>query len=453
MTTILTQGVIAGDLIDRGQDSDGNPTTAKVLDMIIDENTRSIAAGHGQKIYAVKGNHEELFLNAMAEIQRNDSSDEATECFLYNGGDWLFADSIIRNECLSIIQNYRTIKEPTDDDTALYLAFMKPYLNQIKEAYRLQYTDPTSTTPHTLIDKLTIYQQYMTDLPCILKVNDIDPLLVGHSQIALTDRAINEKCDSNKLTLTNQEKQSLLWTRPDKFSRLYRTEKSIPVFCGHNILQLDASDEDGDEPVIPVREDTNHINLDGGAYLTKNILLVNFTQKTVDVIPGRGSVQNPTLVYHANEIQDHLKNTPFARLIFAIQKQPTPQKIDDALIRFINRQENVEHKTVKEKKELYLNALKHLCDPLNPKITVECQQQLALYLLKKPAHLLKKERDLFRFTHSNETDSMHQMIKMLLPATAYQTRLNGVLFTKAIDIEEDNVVIETISRHGSKHWP
>lgn len=186
--------IIAGDLIDRGTDSAGTPTTANVLDMIISENEESIAAGRGQKIYAIKGNHEDMFLNAMAEIQAEEAgTGRATINFLENGGDWIFASQQNRARLKSVIAAFRKNTEPTAAEKEAYNTAMEGFFNIIKEGYREQYINKTLNRRAKLIKKLDIYRQYINDLPSIIKVDDMDPLLVGHSEIVLSDDVIDEK--------------------------------------------------------------------------------------------------------------------------------------------------------------------------------------------------------------------------------------------------------------------
>lgn len=153
---------------------------------------------------------------------------------------------------------------------------------------------------------------------------------------------------------------------------------------------------------------------------------------------------------HASEIHKHLDS---CRLTPALESNITAEGIDRAIMSFIEQKDLNKTMSIKEKKEMYLKTLTRLCYKENPRITVELQKQLAHHLLNSPKHLLKQERDLFRSSHSNETDSMHQMIK-LLPGTSYKVRYNGIIFKKAVDITQDGEnESHTISRHGSKYWP
>lgn len=276
----------------------------------------------------------------------------------------------------------------------------------------------------------------------------MEPLLVGHSEIVLSDDVIDEKIRTGQLTLNADEKSHLFWTRPGEFSkRSGRNQNSTPVFCGHNTLR-DTSYR-GEEPV---RSATNHINLDGSAYHTKNFLLVNFTQNSAAVIPASGIRVDSVLNEHASAIRKHLdsyKRTP------ALGSNMTAEGIDGAIMSFIEQKDLNKTMSIKEKKQMYLKTLTRLCYNENPKITPELQKQLAHHLLNSPKHLLKQERDLLRLSHSNETNSMHQMIKLLLnQSEAYKVR-QGIIFKTPVDIttQDDQHVSHTISRHGSKYWP
>jgi hypothetical protein len=88
---------------------------------------------------------------------------------------------------------------------------------------------------------------------------------------------------------------------------------------------------------------------------------------------------------------------------------------------------------LKAKKTEYLELLtEHLAG-----LTPEFKKDFALYLLNKTDHVLKKERHFFRFyNYSNQTLSMHQVVKLLL------SRENNLVQDNQFDIGEHH-----FSRH------
>ena len=85
-----------------------------------------------------------------------------------------------------------------------------------------------------------------------------------------------------------------------------RDHTSRLVIVGHNII--DEPDSSSSTPALPVRSDTNHINLDGGAYFTKGFLRFNVTDDQIDIVGTNISEENqPLLHYGQTEIAAHIR--------------------------------------------------------------------------------------------------------------------------------------------------
>src|SRR3990167_4794961 len=191
---------------------------------------------------AVRGNHEEMFMKYIRARRKNHNNESLTgneegdiRCFIRNGGDWA------EKEALKDLESI--------------------------EAY---------------IDKL----------PYILKITPPgdSAFLVCHADMSfLSDDKLQDK-----MTLFFPTKEILTWAR-EKGSEVafssytkVRTKGSRPVYCGHNIT-LNPGEE-------TVREDTNHVNLDFGAYQGVPLVGVEHPNKAMvfgNFTPPKNKTKHP----------------------------------------------------------------------------------------------------------------------------------------------------------------
>ena len=289
--------IVAGDLIDRGE-KNCVPTSALVLDKIMAHNAQGKS-----KIYVIRGNHEEDFLTVMdmiknlAQLRKQDERAPVPPevsvmltTFIGNGGGWIFkAESSQEKARQMKFRNYSACK----DD-----AYARPALDEIYRMFRQG--DPLDL----LMPNCGAYEAYVCTLPYIIKVDSEDnPVLVAHADLPLSDEALSEKMLGG-IDLTMHEIEHITGARVCDFSAT-RTEESVLVYCGHNII-----DEEGStrrDPALPVRKSTHHINLDGVSYFTEGQLLVNHTEHLVEVV---GVIADPgsqaLLDYAQKTIQEYI---------------------------------------------------------------------------------------------------------------------------------------------------
>ena len=291
--------VIVGDLIDRGQNEHYHPSSAQVLTTIMDLNAAPL--GEGPRVYAIKGNHEVYFLDVMRLLRKNDPSSpkdddiETLMRFVSNGGAWAFKHPVAnKNEAL---QNWCCHYSFGSN-----LVRSEPYVRQFIRSMLL-----SETTGDYLIEGIEKYEGYISSLPFLIKIVDGENIAwVAHSDLTLSDEALDAKIERN-VGLDALEISHVTEARPGGFGPSARTSTSSLVYCGHNII--DTPSEKETNPANPVRKNTNHVNLDGGAYYTKGLLLVNHTNSTVTLV---GETINPEylglLNYAKEEIQGHLSS-------------------------------------------------------------------------------------------------------------------------------------------------
>ncbi len=285
--------IVAGDLIDRGETPACKPTSALVLDRIMAQALKVDVP----KIYAIRGNHEEDFLTMMAMLKNLAALRAADERvrmpvdmksflvnFIGNGGGWIFReDTSGAPERQMKFRNY-AVSGRSDP-------YVKIALDEIDLMFRQG--DPLDL----LKPECSAYEAYIQSLPYIIKIDSEDnPVLVAHADLPLSDVALDEKIASGT-DLTPPEIMHITGARVREFSTT-RTADSVVVYCGHNII--DEESDTGPHPALPVREATNHINLDGGSYFTHGQLLVNHTQHGVEVV-GEVEEHSQALLAFAQE--------------------------------------------------------------------------------------------------------------------------------------------------------
>ena len=280
--------IIAGDLIDRGQQRQG-PSSALVLDRIMALN--SAPAGNGPRVHAIKGNHEQYFLDALTLLRKPtpfSSKDLQTMMrFVMNGGGWILKDPGGKNRDLQAwCHEYAFRRAPTSEGVVRYFIIKM-----------LESPNPFDFVIHNIGE----YEAYVRALPYIIKVVENEKMAwVAHADLPLTDEELDDRIESGE-GLSFEEIKYITEARPEHFGSR-RNAESIVVFCGHNIIDEPwSSASQGYFPALPVREETHHINLDVGAYFTRGLLLMNFTHSVAEIVVSSISTQNGSLLTYARD--------------------------------------------------------------------------------------------------------------------------------------------------------
>ena len=235
---------LVGDLTDRGPDS------IAIIDMIIAKNEGKVPP----MIYAVKGNHEEMLLDAINVLLDKDNSNlDKLLTFLYNGGEWIFKNEEDKLKIKSFI-------EPEFDKSGL-----KSYVESLiakENSYDLSV--------------LTRIKEFIEPLPYIIRVGESkqeNPFIVCHADLPFNDNVLDAMIFIGA-DLDDEQKNYLVWARQNNFGNYGRNSNSIRTYVGHNILEY-VNDA--------VRSTTNTINLDFGAYDTGSLVVVNHTSPQVTI--------------------------------------------------------------------------------------------------------------------------------------------------------------------------
>lgn len=208
--------VFAGDLLDRGFDS---PGVIKAIQTAMEQ---------GEKVYAIRGNHEDMFLKYMqVKDQEGERAANFRNHYFKNGGDWV---NYCSNETLAEIQAF---------------LMTLPYLIHVRK-----HSDGEA------------------------RFNVI------HAAMPFTDTELEDKIQRGDLTLSEEDIFYATWARLcDKTLTRQRGDfNSIPVICGH--------DKNGPR----IRKD-NSINLDNGCFECKHLLVLNMKDGTCKVFDKHGLLE------------------------------------------------------------------------------------------------------------------------------------------------------------------
>lgn len=247
---------IVGDLFDKGKDPEA-------VFQLLQAHTN---------IYVTRGNHEDLLLNAC----RPEATADEIKGFLLNGGQWVLEKNTA--EATWIENDIQEQKKKWDIQRDLTPEDFLDKKNHLKQLFLK--APKIAVLPDIL--------QYVAHLPYIIQVGEADDdngFIVCHADLPISDPEL--QCFVNGQTkLSFWQREHITWARaPDPsdeynengpyFAVNKRNNQSMPVFCGHSIVHK-VSD--------CIRTNTNHINLDLGAYLSNCFILVNHTKGLAEAI-------------------------------------------------------------------------------------------------------------------------------------------------------------------------
>ncbi len=295
--------IIVGDLADRGESEPNNPTSAQILDTLIEY--KNSPTGTHPQIYCVKGNHEMdllLMLHLLVHEPSAPNTHNMLGTFFRNGGGWICrhdSDNVKQQERLLTFRSYSC-----GDKTPECLEKVKFFIKEL-----LKSPDVFSE----LIPNLRTYGDFIRTLPFVIKIEGDHPALVVHADLNFSDEEIDDRIRSGK-DFSMPEINYMTNTRVNEIAPEHkRDENATLVLVGHNMIDDPSDLPTGRPPINPVRPETNHINLDGAAYFSQGLLLLNLTDNQIEIVGKNISAENQVFLNSAkNAIQDHLDNRPNA---------------------------------------------------------------------------------------------------------------------------------------------
>lgn len=308
--------IILGDLIDRGESDPKHPTSANILDTFIAYN--NAPEGTKPRLYALQGNHERNFLDVLDIFDRIKKGDIVSpEWFLYvagfvkNGGAWIFKrqhDDLAQERRLAWFRAFSVGDRSPECEHNLTDLLKQIVLSK----------DPFEH----LIPEIHTYRQLIESLPFLIQLEGEQHTLCVHSDLNIDDAEIDRRV-LHQEGFTDQEITYMTDARVKDFkSKDTRTESSRLVLVGHNIIN-DEHDPDTRNAALPVRADTNHINLDCGAYFTQSFLVLNMTDNLVEIVSKDMPEEHRKLLEYAKTtIQTHLNGIELEQQDEPMSKRP-----------------------------------------------------------------------------------------------------------------------------------
>lgn len=232
--------VLVGDLMDRG------PQTADFMQRLIEDN--------GRQIVAVRGNHEEMFLQYVRAREISEKSLSSDRVFIKK----------IFEEKLNLQATYsRLTKAGLGQEEATFLCNGGFWAESVE------------------LDELQKMAKYVDALPYIRQVllKDNQQFLVCHADMSMLDDADVAALLRGEKNLSVEEKAALTWARKESDEVSYASYKqerdstSQRVYVGHEITTRPG--------IEVVRRDTNHVNLDFGAYAGLPLVGIEHPNKVV----------------------------------------------------------------------------------------------------------------------------------------------------------------------------
>lgn len=324
---------IVGDLFDRGSKN------IEVFHLI---------KKHQDQIYVSKGNHEQMLLDAMAEMDamaKMDSTNttkmtaDSSQLFFANGGKWIAKSKQVH------MGNFHTCEK---------------------------------------IDGIHEIRAYVETLPYAIRVgNEKNAFIVCHANMPVDDERLSEMIKQD-LDFSPSEKKNMIWARENEFFSK-RTPMSDLVYCGHNSIEsLEGAEQ-------AVRKTQNHINLDVGACYCSAFVLVNHTDKITEIIDteiikaeiDEDSSPDEELIVQ-REILSSVVSKVNEHILDTLDKCKSAQELDTW---FKRRLEGI---PAYEQPKMYLNMMKHAIESNAIEWTQDIKKDLIDILESSTeTHLLK----------------------------------------------------------------
>ncbi|MCR9192118.1 MAG: metallophosphoesterase [Gammaproteobacteria bacterium] len=344
-------------------------------------------------IYATRGNHEQMFLQALSKK----ATAQDIALFLFNGGDWVLRDEYDRNKIMAHVQ--ATFEHEGYD------------LEEIKKSFQ---------AAPKIAETADIFR-FISALPYLISVGEgPNAFLVCHADLPCSDEDLNTLPDG-RTNVSKTFQTHVLWARKEggeypKLCQGKRDAHSTIVYCGHTIIQS-AKDS--------VRPETNHVNLDGGAYETKCFIVVNHHEQRASLVHALDETNSSHLDLHraaAQNITQHLQHIAYDEatqsvqsIITTLQKALKPLRdikpVNKVLkLKYENLAQNIT--TLNAAYEMWAQNSRHW-NVLNLSLQA-CQTCFTeIFPAKKVSHLKKGT---YPFRHPSQALTVLENIKVQLDA-------------------------------------
>lgn len=282
--------IICGDVVDRGAHS------IECIEHILD-----FQAKHPKQLYVLRGNHEIDCLDALldlplfAEDLLQINSPESLKTWLAE-----LRSNPKYEACPTAVDNVSMLKDIGGEWLVqLFHQHLKDGSLTITPDHKI------SVKANSRLEKVAYFLTY---LPYAYRVNDPRPYTCVHADMPETDATLST---TTQLSLEKKwycvhAREKTCWRDSSTTTLIHephpRGATDPIVYCGHDVtLELKKS---------VVRFNTNHANLDAGAYRCHVLVMVNHTKATVELLSPTPLDQNrhsPSLLLLQQTLRDHLQ--------------------------------------------------------------------------------------------------------------------------------------------------
>ena len=261
------RGLCVGDLVDRGEDNLG------VIKAIIEHNSNP----DNGRVLVIRGNHEEITLNAIHQYENY------ARCYLQ--GNATAAKAALNNPTLenALANGGQWLKDI--------------FLDELHQG-KININPETGSINYESGSDILVVKEYMSALPYIIHVEGNRPFALVHADMPMNDTQLQEAIRNGE-GLTDDQKNYAVWARAATeestahdivYLDFGRTENSMPVVVGHNIV--------GGPGAPMFRDDTNTFDLDVCAWHNDYFLSLNMTDCTMEWVCQPDAIPD---AYYENE--------------------------------------------------------------------------------------------------------------------------------------------------------
>jgi len=306
---------MVGDLIDKGPDSLG------VIQLVNDPKYKD-------KVFVIRGNHEQLCLDAIKSLELftvllagADISETITNlqklCSIVAGfaktGDKdrrTFVETILGRPLVPGQDSDEALLRITKDlhshirnagswMTDLYLRELAEQKIQVSVVGNGEAKEARKETVYPKSSRIKDLREYLGSLPVLLLKTGKDPFVLAHAEVPITDQEMFARVERKDLTLPPEQIDYSMWARlKSLLHRILhiRGPNAIPAVVGHSpAINLE-------EPAV--RVESNTINDDVGSYLLDNVMMVDMTAGTAELLHP---TPHPEFIKNRDQITAHLQ--------------------------------------------------------------------------------------------------------------------------------------------------
>lgn len=435
---------VCGDLVDRGPDSLG------IIRYVKEQNA------NGQRIYAVRGNHEDMVLNILNFIEvfeaLDQGADDRSKIFIGKAPKLFALESLEGDFSKALLSEGQKLlqlaarfsyggkvggKDYFESFGKTLLNSFHPRFGDRAKAIRRLFADCMSAVGNgggwvlkLSSEERTEVQNFIVSLPYIIRVGEVvreDGLLIAAFDVVhacpLSEAEMCEILLMPEPTLTDKQIEYITWARPAslcgqadiKMVLDDRAVNSPRVYVGHNVLSAYRS----------AYRNKNIFNLDADTYGNGCMFIVDHTNTTVAVEPSAllmSSFPDYPSVFstlwalrdmlqpNAVTVEQKYNDICLYALVACNESISVKMALESQAYHLPERIINSGY-DVRSFKDAFLNAVEFMVERLSPQLC----GALSNFLLQQNKHPLARElSDFKQERYSHQTKSMAKAVSLLV---------------------------------------